>query len=236
MAGCSVAPGGNGLATPAFALLALGIVARLRRRRSRGKALVAAAVLGVGSCTLLHTTLALAQDDIPSVDTPPPGEKPSSPKPASKTAYLGQQGTFFTGAAVSTTPAALFGVFPIDHLATTVGLGFTYDGNGTPTSPLTGIKGAGNNRIGSDLFLDVLYFVHDVAPFAMGPELNFIGSLSPNYPMTMVIVTPMWALRYAPWKAPIAIGTGVGMSLAFEKGAKPVASLATQGLDIVYAF
>jgi hypothetical protein len=70
----------------------------------------------------------------------------------------------------------------------------------------------------------------------MGPELNFIGSLSPNYPMTMVIFTPMWALRYAPWKAPIAIGTGVGMSLAFEKGAKPVASLSTQGLDIVYAF
>jgi len=233
MPGCSVVPGGAGVATPGFGLLAfipLAIVATLRRRRARGKALVAAA-LCAGSCTLLHATLARAQDDAPSADSPPPGEKPA-PKPA----YLGHQGTFFTGAAVSTTPAALFGYFPVDHLATTVGLGFTYDGNGTPTSPLTGIKGASNNRIGSDLFLDVLYFVHDVAPFAMGPELNFIGSLSPNYPMTMVIFTPLWALRYAPWKAPIAIGTGIGMSLAFEKGAKPVASLATQGLDIVYAF
>ena len=225
---------GGAASTPAFALLAMGIVATLRRRRARGKALVAAA-LCVGSCTLLHTTLARAQDDIPSADTPPPDEKPS-PKPAPKTAILGAQGTFFVGAAVSSTPAALVGIFPIDHLATTVGLGFTYDGNGTPTSPLTGIKGAGNNRVGSDLFLDVLYFVHDVAPFAMGPELNFIGSLSPNYPMTMVIVTPLWALRYAPWKAPIALGTGIGMSLAFERGAKPVASLATQGLDLVYAF
>jgi len=227
-------PGDAGVATPAFAFLAMGVVATLRRRRARGKALVAAA-LCVGSCTLLHTTLARAQDEIPSADTPPPDEKPS-PKPSSKPAILGAQGTFFVGAAVSTTPAALVGIFPVDHLATTVGLGFTYDGNGTPTSPLTGIKGAGNNRIGSDLFLDVLYFVHDVAPFAMGPELNFIGSLSPNYPMTMVIVTPLWALRYAPWKAPIALGTGIGMSLAFEKGAKPVASLATQGLDLVYAF
>ncbi len=235
MPGCSVVPGDAGVATPVFALVALGLVAKLRRRRARGKALVAAA-LCAGACTLLGTGVArAADDDVPSADTPPPGEK-TAPKPASKTAYLGQQGTFFTGAAVSTTPAALFGYFPVDHLATTVGLGFTYDGNGTPTSPLTGIKGAGNNRIGSDLFLDVLYFVHDVAPFAMGPELNFIGSLSPNYPMTMVIVTPLWALRYAPWKAPIAIGTGIGMSLAFEKGAKPVASLATQGLDIVYAF
>ena len=230
MPGCSVASGGKGLATPAFALLGLGIVATLRRRRSRGKAAVAVA-LAVGACALLHSPAVRADEDVPSADSRPPGEKPK-PKPA----YLGHQGTFFTGAAVSATPALLFGVFPIDHLATTLGLGFTYDGNGTPSSPLTGIKGAGNNRIGSDLFLDVLYFVHDVAPFAMGPELNFIGSLSPNYPMTMVIVTPLWALRYAPWKAPIAIGTGLGMSLAFEKGAKPVASLATQGLDIVYAF
>ena len=78
--------------------------------------------------------------------------------------------------------------------------------------------------------------MHDVAPFAMGPELNFIGSLSPNYPMTVYVVTPLWALRYAPWKAPIAIGTGLGMSLTFARGEKPMASLATQGLDIVYAF
>jgi len=84
--------------------------------------------------------------------------------------------------------------------------------------------------------LDLMYFVHDKAPFAMGPELNLIGSLSPNYPLSVIVFTPMWALRYSPWKAPIAIGTGLGMSLAFARGAKPVANLATQGLDIVYAF
>ena len=70
----------------------------------------------------------------------------------------------------------------------------------------------------------------------MGPELNLIGSLSPNYPLTVVVVTPMWALRYAPWKAPMAIGTGLGAGIAFERGAKPMVNLATQGLDIVYAF
>jgi hypothetical protein len=151
-------------------------------------------------------------------------------------AILGPQGAFFTGASVSALPAVLFGYFPVDELATTVGLGFTYDGNGFPTSPLTGIKGAANNRVGSDFILDVLYFVHDKAPFAMGPELNFVGSLSPNVPLTAVVLTPMWALRYAPWKAPIAIGTGLGVSFAFVKGAQPVASISTQGLDIVYAF
>jgi len=149
---------------------------------------------------------------------------------------MGPQGAMFTGAAVSSLPAVLFGVFPIDDLATTVGLGFSYNGNGGVISPLTGVKGTANNKIGEDLFLDLIYFVHDQGPFAMGPELNFISSLSPDYAGSTVVLTPMWALRYAPWKAPIAIGTGLGVGFTFTKGAQPVASLATQGLDLVYAF
>ncbi|HEY1691626.1 MAG TPA: PHB depolymerase family esterase [Polyangiaceae bacterium] len=233
MPGCSVAFGATD--TPAsLALVGLAILAlALGRRRARGRAVLGAlAAVGV----LLAATPARADDEDdtkvpPADDNPVPNEKP-----APKHAYLGPQGTFFTGASVSALPAILFGYFPVDHLATTVGLGLTYDANGSPTSPLTGIKGAPNNRVGSDLFLDVIYFVHDRAPFAMGPELNFIGSLSPNYPMTAVVVTPMWALRYAPWKAPVAIGTGLGVGFTFERGMKPMASLATQGLDIVYAF
>jgi len=182
-----------------------------------------------------------ADDDPPAADergegAPAAKDEAAAGRGKKEVAILGRHGSFFTGASVSSLPAVLFGYFPVDELATTVGLGFTYDGNGFPTSPLTGIKGAVNNRVGSDLFLDVMYFVHDKAPFAMGPELNFVGSLSPNVPLTAVVVTPLWALRYAPWRAPIAIGTGLGVSFAFVKGAQPVASVATQGLDIVYAF
>jgi MYXO-CTERM domain-containing protein len=237
MPGCSVVPGERGLATTAFAMLGVAVVAATRRRRSRGKGLAGVAALLVGAGALLSPSLARASDDdVPSADTPPPADRPAAKPSSSHPPYLGPQGAWYTGAAVSTTPAALLGYFPVDHLATTVGLGFMYDANGSPTSPLTGIKGDSNNKVGSDLFLDVLYFVHDQAPFAMGPELNFIGSLSPNYPMTAVILTPMWALRYAPWKAPIAIGTGLGVSFTFVRDMKPMASLATQGLDIVYAF
>jgi hypothetical protein len=197
-----------------------------------------AAGLALGLIALI-TTKAEAKDvqiadadaDEPLGASPPEGEKTQPTH-----AILGKQGTLFTGAAVSTTPAALLGYFPVNHLATTIGLGFTYDANGSPTSPLTDVKGAPNNRIGSDLFLDVMYFVHDVAPFAMGPELNVITSLSPNVPATAVVVTPLLALRYAPWKVPIAIGTGLGMSFTYVKGLQPVASLATQGLDLVYSF
>jgi poly(hydroxyalkanoate) depolymerase family esterase len=228
MPGCTVAAGSSPANGAGLVALALGIAGLVARRRRSG---VGSRALGVGlaAVTLLALTASPARAD--------EGEAAEAPvKVPAGPGYMGPQGAFFTGAAVSTTPAVLFGYFPVDHLATTVGLGFTYNANGSPTSPLTGIKGESNNHVGSDFFLDVMYFVHDKAPFAMGPELNVIGSLSPNYPLTMIVVTPMLALRYAPWKAPIAIGTGLGMSLAFERGAKPVASLATQGLDIVYAF
>ncbi len=234
--GCSAAPGNHGGTKGAVALLVLGVALTVRRR-ARATRLVATAS-AVAAMVLASTNARAAEtrnDDIQLDDEPPPPvnrDVVKRPKPA----ILGPQGTFFTGAAVSATPAVLFGYFPVDHFATTIGVGFTYNGNGSPSSPLTEVKGAPNNHVGSDLFLDFLYFVHDRAPFAMGPELNFITSMSPNVPFTVVVVTPMWALRYAPWKAPIAIGTGLGMSIAFTKGAQPVASLATQGLDIVYAF
>jgi hypothetical protein len=179
-----------------------------------------------------------SKEDAPAAKEDAPTQKDEAPteKKKKRKASMGPQGTLFTGASVSTLPAVLFGVFPVDDLATTVGLGFSYNGNGGVISPLTGVKGTANNKIGEDLFLDVIYFVHDQGPFAMGPELNFISSLSPDYAGSTVVLTPMWALRYAPWKAPIAIGTGIGVGFTFTKGAQPVASLATQGLDLVYAF
>lgn len=247
MPGCSIGfaprPGSTGLLAGLF--VAIGVAARrARRRRARASraSFLAKSALGamfaLGLSAFSNTARAAestSPDDEPVAHDPP--QKDESPTEApKKRAYMGHQGTFFTGASVSSLPAVLFGYFPVDELATTIGLGFTYNGNGSPTSPLTEIKGAPNNRVGSDLFLDAMYFVHDEGPFAMGPELNFISSLSPNYVGTAVVLTPMWALRYAPWKVPIAIGTGLGVSFTFLRGAQPMVALATQGLDLVYAF
>jgi hypothetical protein len=210
----------------------------------RGKGLAVA--LGLGFALTATTAFARDDDDdapapkthtpVAKEDAPPQKDEVVEEKPKKHHASMGPQGTLFTGAAVSSLPVALLGYFPVDDLATTVGLGFSYNGNGSAVSPLTGVKGTPNNKIGEDLFLDVIYFVHDQGPFAMGPELNFISSLSPDYAGSVIVLTPMWALRYAPWKAPIAIGTGVGVGFTFQKGMQPVAALSTQGLDLVYAF
>jgi hypothetical protein len=230
--------------------LALGLAATMRatrRQRSMKTIMTVGLAVGVGLGLALAAAPAFADDDetppkeaaapAPKEDPPPEkDEATTEKKPKKHHASMGPQGTLFTGAAVSSLPVVLLGYFPVDDLATTVGLGFTYNGNGSAVSPLTGVKGTPNNKVGEDLFLDLIYFVHDQGPFAMGPELNFISSLSPDYAGSVVVLTPMWALRYAPWKAPIAIGTGVGVGFTFQKGMQPVASLSTQGLDLVYAF
>ena len=243
MPGCSVssAPSPKPWAALFGALACGAAFARRRTRRGSRGWMRSLAIVGPAASLLLAAPNASAGGDPPeegaaSGDVVARDAPPNKKKEASSEGYLGPQGVFFTGATVSALPAVLLGYFPVNHLATTVGLGFTYNANGSPTSPLTGIKGAPNNTIGSDVFLDVLDFVHDKAPFAMGPELNFIGLLSPNYPFTAVVVSPLWALRYAPWKAPISIGTGLGVSFTFVREMKPMVGLATQGLDIAYAF
>jgi hypothetical protein len=158
-------------------------------------------------------------------------KKPEKEKPS-----LGPQGALYTAAAVSANPYVLFGWFPAKDFTVAAGLGLSINGNGSALSPLTGLKGDSNANVGSDLVLAAMYFVVDKFPFAMGPEIVVIGSVAPGSPFDMTIVEPMWGLRYAPWNAPIAIGTDVGMSIAMAKGAKPIAGLTTSGLDIVFAF
>jgi hypothetical protein len=149
---------------------------------------------------------------------------------------LGPQGALYTAASVSANPYVLFGYFPVKDFTIAAGMGMSINGNGGATSPLTELKGNANANVGADVVLAAMYFVVDKHPFAMGPEVVVVGSVAPGSPFDTTIVEPMWGLRYAPWAAPIAIGTDVGVSIAMVHGAKPVAGLTTSGLDIVFAF
>jgi hypothetical protein len=110
------------------------------------------------------------------------------------------------------------------------------NGNGSATSPLTGLKGDSGATVGADLVMAAAYFIVDKFPFAAGPELVVTGSMAPGMPFDTTVVSPMIALRYAPWAAPVAIGTDLGVAIAMVHGEKPTAGLTTNGLDILFAF
>jgi hypothetical protein len=196
-------------------------------------ALCLAASTGVAA---LFPTRARADDDDAPAAKVVASPETKTAKPEKEKPSLGPQGAVYTGASVSATPYILLGWFPAKDFTIAGGLGMSINGNGSATSPLTGLKGNTNATVGADLVLAMAYFVIDKFPFAMGPELVVTGSLAPGNPFDTTVVSPMLALRYAPWAAPVAIGTDLGVAIAMVHGEKPTAGLTTNGLDIIFAF
>jgi hypothetical protein len=190
--------------------------------RSSICALSVAAVLAAS----LAPSRALAAEDDAAPET----------KNAKPVKTMGPEGVGYTAASVSATPYILLGYFLAKDFTVAGGLGMSINGNGSATSPLTGLKGDSNATVGADLVMAAAYFVVDKFPFAMGPEIVVTGSVAPGRPFDTAVVSPMIALRYAPWAAPVAIGTDLGVAIAMVHGEKPTAGLTTSGLDILFAF
>jgi hypothetical protein len=194
------------------------------------KTLAIALCLSVtGLSTFVPSRAYAAEDDTPAAS-------PEGSKPAKAEKLVGPAGAAYTAASVSATPYILLGYFLAKDFTVAGGLGLAINGNGSATSPLTGLKGDSNATVGADLVLAMAYFIVDKFPFAMGPEIVLTGSMAPGSPFDTTVVSPMVALRYAPWAAPVAIGTDLGVAISMVHGEKPMAGLTTNGLDILFAF
>jgi hypothetical protein len=191
------------------------------------KTSILALCLATASIASLVPARAMADDEPAAPETK--NAKPTKP-------LVGPEGAAYAGASVSASPYILLGYFLAKDFTVAGGLGLSINGNGGATSPLTGLKGDSNAMVGSDLVLAMAYFVIDKFPFAMGPEVVVTGSMAPGNPFDTTIVSPMIALRYVPWSAPVAIGTDLGIAIAMVHGEKPTAGLTTNGLDIIFAF
>jgi hypothetical protein len=194
---------------------------KLRKLSPIGLSLSAALAIS----SVLAPSVAFAAED---EDKPPP--------PAKAEKLVGPEGAAYAGASVSATPYILLGYFLAKDFTVAGGLGMTINANGGATSPLTGLKGDSNANVGADVVLAMAYFIVDKFPFAMGPEVVFTGSVAPGNPFDTAVISPMWALRYAPWAAPVAIGTDLGVAISMVHGEKATAGLTTNGLDIIFAF
>ncbi|MGO8992162.1 MAG: hypothetical protein ACLQVI_02460 [Polyangiaceae bacterium] len=181
----------------------------------------------------LTPSLAYADDD--TTETPPPAPETKNAKPTNAK-LVGPEGAAYAFTSVSASPYILLGYFLAKDFTVAGGLGMSINGNGGASSPLTGLKGDSNANVGADLVLAMAYFVVDKFPFAAGPEVVLTGSMAPGNPFDTTIISPMIALRVAPWAAPVAIGTDIGVAIAMVHGMKPTAGLTTNGLDIIFAF
>jgi hypothetical protein len=139
------------------------------------------------------------------------------------------EGTHFAVlAAFNEASPVLFIAPAINSLLMGIGIEWKHDGNGIPPG--------GPDKDQALVVVTAAYMLHNQVPFAMGPEIAIAATLAPGSPFDTTVVTPGWAFWYAPWKAPIAIGTALDVSLTFPKGAKAIIATTTPSVRIVFGF
>jgi hypothetical protein len=121
-----------------------------------------------------------------------------------------------------------------------VGLAIHYDPAGLST-PGAGSMTTGSNRsldtVGLRLTSSFAYMAYNRAPLAFGPELGLATSIAPGPAITTYSeLQPGLAMWYAPFKAPLLLGTAVQFRVIFSKGADPVIATSYPGLRIRWGF
>lgn len=178
------------------------------------------------------SSIAAFADGPPGAGAPPPGAPgamPWAPKYMYKAGGLGTMGLF------SDKPGIGFAYLPIDHAMVALAVGLKYDGNGLPI-PMSPTGARMPSQWAWDLILSVEYMIHDSYPFAMGPQFAAIMNFYPGDSLANVILMPAWGFWYAPFNAPIGIGSALAVQIQLTKGMEPVVSLVTPGVRFVYVF
>lgn len=139
------------------------------------------------------------------------------------------EGTHFAVlAAFNGASPTLFIAPAVNSLLLGVGLAWEHNGNGL--APMS------TDKDQASVVLTAAYMLHNQVPFAMGPEIALVATLAPGSPFDNITVVPGWAFWYAPWKAPIAIGTALDVALTFPKGGSAIIATTTPAVRIVFGF
>ena len=121
-------------------------------------------------------------------------------------------------------PYVSLAFLPADHVLLAGGLRLNYNGN-LPT-----------DKWATGAFVAAEYMVVDKFPFAMGPQAMFEAKLSPGDAFSDINIGVGLGFWYAPWNAPVAIGSALAANINVVKGAKATFSLSTPAVRLVYVF
>jgi hypothetical protein len=114
-----------------------------------------------------------------------------------------------------------------------VGLNINYNGNGLPV--------AGSATPSSDKFaftgiLYGAYYFYNKFPVGIAAEAAVVEPLSPKASDPFTIIQPGIGIFYAPFPAPIVLGSGLDLQITIPKNGSTVVQTVTPGLRIVYVF
>lgn len=144
-----------------------------------------------------------------------------------------QPAFFIAGSVADSTTWTIGATLPVG-VTISVGLDINYNGNGLP-GPM------GMPTDDKFAFSGVLYgayYLVNKFPIAIALEAAVVEPISPTAGSPATVIQPGIGFLYAPFPAPIVLGTGLDLQIVLPKadGAKPIIQTVTPGLRIVYAF
>jgi hypothetical protein len=209
------------------------------KRPSRCIVLLLAGVLAAVGGT------AWADDPVPStgaapapVPAPAPAVAPAAapaPAPAPMAMprkFTGDEQAFFISGGVSDSTTWSIGTTLPAGVTISVGLDINYNGNGLPNA-------GGRTTSDKFAFTGVLYgayYFYNKFPVGIAAEAALVEPLSPSAGSPATVLQPGVGIFYAPFPAPIVLGTGLDLQIVIPKGggAKPTVQTVTPGLRLIY--
>ncbi len=187
---------------------------------------------------------------------PPPDTRPKQglEKAPAEEPIMFRQGLFGVLGAVNDSPTVLPAMTVADHFFVGVGLQFAWNDNTSATGGLASASNppctvatattpsscpGGAHKFNSNLVVAGEYMIIDKLPFALGPELTVLGSLAPDRVFTTLVFEPGIAFWYAPFRAPLVLGSAIDAEIITQNGptaAKAQVTILTPGLRLGYIF
>lgn len=193
------------------------------KRPSRGCIvfLLAGVLGGVGGT-------AWAEDPAPSGGAAPAA--PAAPM-AMPRKFTPDQPAFFISGGVADSTTWSLGVTLPAGVTLSVGLDIKYDGNGLP-----GPMGPTTDKFAFSGVLYGAYYIVNKFPIGIAVEAAVVEPIAPTAGSPVTVIQPGIGFLYAPFPAPIVIGSALDLQIVIPKGGSTVVQTVTPGIRIVYAF
>lgn len=166
-------------------------------------------------------------------DPAPSGGAAPAPMAAPRKFTPDQPAFFIAGGVADSTTWTIGATLPAGFTIA-VGLDINYNGNGLPGP--TGMPT--NDKFAFSGVLYGAYYLVNKFPIGIALEAAVVEPISPTAGSPATVIQPGIGLVYAPFPAPIVLGTGLDLQIVLPKadGAKPIVQTVTPGLRITYVF
>lgn len=168
-------------------------------------------------------------------DDPAPAGGAAPAPMAAPRKFTGDQQAFFISGGVADSTTWSVGTTLPAGVTISVGLNINYDGNGL------GVPGSTTRSSDKFALSGVLYgayYIVNKFPFGIAVEAALVEPISPSVGNPATVIQPGIGIFYAPFPAPIVLGSGLDLQIVLPKadGAKPTVQTVTPGLRIIYVF